>query len=237
MALDNEQRIRYARNIALADIGPEGQERICNAGVLIVGAGALGSLAAMYLAGAGVGRMAIIDFDTVDLSNLQRQIIYNVDDAGNSKAETLVRRVMALNPGVTAVAHNEAFTRFLAPILIPGYDIVLECTDTPAAKQLVVDSAIAAGKPVVSGGVSGWDGQVLTLLPGPATPAFADIFGEVGNGTGCGLTGCAQGGVAGPAAGVISSLQALEALRILAGATGYSHLSVFAGGVLTRHLL
>jgi adenylyltransferase/sulfurtransferase len=210
--LTPQQMQRYARSVALPQIGADGQAAIMATRILIVGCGALGSTAALYLAASGIGHMTLVDFDTIDLSNLQRQIAYRSDQLGESKAFKLAEAVTSLNPEVEAVPMERLLRHADLEKILPEYDIVLECSDNPATKLMVSDLCRQSAKNCVIGGVSGFLGQVLGV--GKGTPTFRDIFGDD---PGCtGFTPCSAGGVFAPAAAVVASVQAAEALKIAA---------------------
>lgn len=203
---------RYARSVALMQIGADGQAAIMATRILIVGCGALGSTAALYLAASGIGHMTLVDFDTIDLSNLQRQIAYRSDQLGESKAFKLAEAVTSLNPEVEAVPMERLLRHTDLEKILPEYDIVLECSDNPATKLMVSDLCHISDKNCIIGGVSGFLGQVLGM--GKGTPTFRDVFGDD---PGCtGFTPCSAGGVFAPAAAVVASIQAAEALKIAA---------------------
>ncbi|MDE6396450.1 MAG: HesA/MoeB/ThiF family protein [Muribaculaceae bacterium] len=210
--LTAEEKQRYARNLALDNFSEENQSRLAEASVLVVGAGALGSIVATYLAGAGVGRIGIADFDTIDVSNLQRQILYSTDSLGKSKVETLAAHIRRLNP----LVHVEIYQSFLKDNdltrnLIEKYDIIVEGSDNPETKHLLEHLAMESGKPLVVGGVSQWKGQVMTVMPGHAS--FSELFGH---GQSCsGYTPCSGGGVLGPVPGIVASLQATEVIKLI----------------------
>ena len=181
------------------------------AAVLVVGAGALGSPVAMYLAGAGAGRLGILDADEVELSNLHRQHLHFTPDLGVPKAHSAVAKLGFLNPDIVIEPYQAAF----APAMLEGQDLVVDCTDSFATRYAVNAACCAAGVPLVEGGVLGMSGLVMAIRPAesacyrcafPAAPADAPS--------------CAEAGIAGPVAGVIGSLQALEALKLLAGLDG-----------------
>lgn len=208
---------RYARNKALPEIGDSGQNAISDGRVLVVGAGALGSVCAMYLAGAGVGEIGVADFDTVDISNLQRQVAYTEDDAGLPKAEVLCRRLQQLNSQIHVSAHRCLVSSRNLAELLENYDVVADCTDNPASKHFLATAVPALGKMCVTAGIDGFVVQVATTAPGATT--FADIFGVEPPSESCGtMVPCAQAGVFGPAAGMAATAQAAEALKILSGA-------------------
>ena len=172
--LDKEELSRYSRSIMLPEIGTEGQLRLCGGKVLVVGCGALGSIVAMYLAGSGVGHISISDYDTVGLSNLQRQLSFTEHDVGALKTEATERRLRDINSGIEVLTLPEMITRSKARELFGEYDVIVECSDNPSTKYMVTDVAGEAGVPVVLGGVSGWTGQVVTLHCGGIR--YRDIF-------------------------------------------------------------
>ena len=210
----NFEETRYAREMSLPEIGREGVERLLGASVLIVGCGALGSVAAMYLAAAGVGRIGVADFDTVGLSNLQRQLSYTEDDLGKPKAETLAAKLKAINSTIKVESIGMMMTKSNLPRYMEEYDVVVEGSDNPSTKYLVSDTARTLGKPCVIGGVRGFVGQINTQLPDG--PYYRDIFPDIPES--CGLTPCSAMGVLGPVPGMIASLQATEAIKLLTGA-------------------
>jgi molybdopterin/thiamine biosynthesis adenylyltransferase len=213
--LTDPQIERYSRNILLKEIGVKGQEKLLSGKALIVGAGGLGAPAAMYLAAAGVGTIGIADPDEVDLSNLQRQIIHSTADVGLAKIESARRTIEALNPGVKVIAVKEALTSENALKLISGYDLVLDGTDNFPAKFLINDACVIAKKPFVHAGIIRFTGQLITYAPDRG-PCYRCLFpappppGAVPT--------CRQAGVIGAMAGVIGSLQAMEAVKLMTGA-------------------
>lgn len=205
---------RYIRTIQLPEIGEEGQQKLLRSHVLVIGAGALGSIASMYLAGSGVGKITVADFDNIDISNLQRQLSFTEADLGKSKALTLADKLRAINSEIEVEAVNRFLKRGDLEALIAGCDLVLECSDNPDTKYAVTDAAERLGIPYVLGGVAQWRGQVMDWAPGHAS--YADIFpiGADPNG----YTPCSIGGVFGPLPGIIASIQATEAIKLLTGA-------------------
>ena len=201
---------RYIRQISLPEIGEKGQEQLSLSRVLIVGAGALGSVVGLYLAGAGVGHITVADFDTVSMSNLQRQIAYTEADAGAPKAETLARRLRAVNSEITVAALGVKMDSDMLRRCLNDFDLVVEASDNAATKYAVTDAALSAGKPCVCGGVNGFRGEVHTHLPGGTT--YRDIFPEAGE-----AEPEKNRPVFGPVPGIVGSIQAAEALKILAG--------------------
>ena len=211
-----DQRRRYSRNVMLDGMGKEGQERLLRSRALVVGCGALGSICAMYLAGSGVGELTLVDFDTIDISNLQRQLSFTTAQCGQKKAEALAERIAAINPEVKLSVHTGMLTRKNAAELFEGKDVVIEGSDNPATKYLVTDLCAELGIPCVLGGVSQWQGQVMSWAPGGPWPTYRDIFPEAAEEGG--FTPCSLGGVLGPLPGIIGSYQASEAIKILTGA-------------------
>lgn len=208
----DEQQRRYARLEALEGIGAEGVSRLRDGKVLIVGCGALGSLAAMYLAASGVGRIAIADFDTVDISNLQRQLFFSEDMLGKKKADQLADRMKAINSEVDVKKIPRFITKSLAEEYFADYDFIIDGSDNPATKLMTASVCERLGKPYCIGGVNGFSGQVMSWKPG--YPGYAELFGPI---TACsGFTPCTIAGVLGPAAGVVASVQASEAIKFIA---------------------
>ncbi len=204
---------RYCRQMLSACFGVEGQRRLKNASVLVVGLGGLGSPVALYLAAAGVGTLLIADGDCVSADNLNRQILYRTRDLGGSKAKIAARRLRAANPFVRTIFYD----KFLAGDALAGAvkktDVILDCSDNMATRHAINAACVAGGKTLVSGSVVGFDGQLLVVAPPYAHGCFACVFPERTEPARTGKTA----GVVGPAAGVIASLQALETLKILAG--------------------
>lgn len=214
--MGGEEVERYARHIVLREIGGPGQRRLKEARVLVLGAGGLGAPALLYLAGAGVGRIGVVDFDTVDASNLQRQVIHRDEDQGTPKAFSAVRAMAALNPHLDLRPYNRRLTEEIAPALFADYDLVLDGTDDWATRALVNRVAVAGGVPLLSGAIAQWEGQVSLFDPARGTPCHACIFPrEPAPGT---APSCAEGGVLGPLPGIIGSIMAAEAVKHLARA-------------------
>jgi molybdopterin/thiamine biosynthesis adenylyltransferase len=211
--LTAKQRELYKRNILLSGVGESGQEKLLNSGVLLVGAGGLGSPVAFYLAAAGVGRIGLIDADTVGLSNLQRQILHTVPDLGRPKVISAAEKLQALNPDLTVETYQKFFDLETAAALIPNYDIVIDCTDNFPARYNINEACIKYGKPFVYGGVLAWSGQIFTILPGKG-PCFRCIFRNEPPST---APSTSELGVLGAVPGVIGTLQAAEAIRYLLG--------------------
>ncbi|MBQ3657353.1 MAG: HesA/MoeB/ThiF family protein [Bacteroidales bacterium] len=203
-----EEIKRYARHILLKEVGEEGQEKIRNAKVLVVGAGGLGSPVILYLAAAGIGTLGIIDGDNVDLSNLQRQIIHSADDLGRAKALSAKQKVNTLNPHVKVVVYQDFLTSNNAMGIIKEYDFVVGCTDNFSAKLLINDVCVKAGKPFSHGGISEFEGQTFTYVPGHC--CYRCIFDMLPENT-------ASTGVFGAIAGMLGTIQAAETLKYFTG--------------------
>jgi molybdopterin/thiamine biosynthesis adenylyltransferase len=207
---------RYARHITLPDIGGGGQLALKNAKVLVVGAGGLGSPALLYLAAAGVGRIGVIDHDEVSLSNLQRQIIHTDARTGVPKVFSAEAAVGALNPHVDLRPYHRALTADVAEALFAEYDLILDGTDSFAIRAEVNRAAVAAGRPVIAGAISAWEGQVTLYDPAGGAPCMACIFPQA-PAPDLAAT-CAETGVIGALPGVIGSMMALEAIKEITGA-------------------
>jgi len=209
--LTNEDLIKYSRHLALPEIGKEGQEKLKQAKVLIVGAGGLGSPAAIYLAAAGIGTIGIIDFDKVEESNIQRQILYNEEDIGKSKVEIAANKIKKINKNVEVVAYNEKLTPKNALEIIKNYDIVIDGSDNFHTKYLVSDACVLLNKPNIYGSVFRFDGQSSVFNYNG--PCFRCLFPnpppkEL-------VPNCADAGVLGVLPGVIGTIQATEAIKII----------------------
>ncbi len=209
-----DDRRRYSRNILLSGFGKEGQIKLLNASVLIVGTGALGSIIAMYLAGSGIGRIGIADFDNIDISNLQRQLSFTEHDTGRSKVSVTAEKLHAINSSINVDIHDGLVTRQKAMEIFPSYDIIVEGSDNPATKYLVTDTALETGKPCVLGGVAQYKGQVMTIIPDSGL-TYRTLFPK-GADEG-GYTPCSLGGVLGPLPGIIGSIQATEVIKLITG--------------------
>ena len=214
MSLSNSERERYQRHLALAEIGAAGQQKLSEARVLVIGAGGLGSPAALYLAAAGCGTLGLLDGDRVELSNLQRQVLFASADVGRSKAEAGRERLAALNPDIRIVAHALELRAANAREVLSQYDIVLDGTDRLAARYLINDACVILRRPLVSAAIHRFEGQLLTYVPGRG-PCYRCAFPQgaeavVGN--------CAEAGVLGVLPGVLGTLQATEAIKLITGA-------------------
>ena len=214
MSLSKEQIARYGRQLILPEIGVAGQERLLRGAVLLVGAGGLGSPAALYLAAAGVGTIGIVDREAVALSNLHRQILHTTAELGHPKSRSAQARVQALNPEVTVHAIHDGVTAANARVLFAPYDVVVDGSDNFATRYLVNDACVLLGKPLVHGGVVHLGGQVMTVRPHHSA-CFRCVFPEP-PGPGA-IPSCQEAGVLGTAAGTLGVLMAHEALKLLAG--------------------
>lgn len=219
--LTEEQRIRYSRHTLLNEVGEAGQIKLLEAKVLLIGAGGLGSPAALYLAAAGVGTIGIVDFDTVDKSNLQRQVLHGLKDLGRYKVDSAADRMRDLNPDVNVVAHREPITSHNALEIIRNYDIVLNGSDNFPTRYLVNDACQFLGKTLVDASIFMFEGQVTVYQPDAPEqgveggPCYRCLYpdppppGEVPS--------CAEAGVLGVLPGLVGSIQAVEAMKLILG--------------------
>ena len=215
MALSNEELERYSRQIILKEIGYRGQKKLAEGKVLVVGAGALGAPAVMYLAAAGVGTIGIADADTVSISNLHRQIIHSTQNIGRSKTDSARETIRAINPQVNVCLYNEFLTKDNIAQVIRDYDVVIDATDNPGSKTLINDACVLFGKPFCHAGIVQFFGQILTVIP-KKSPCCRCVFGK--SLLQKRALSCQEAGVIGPLAGVAGSIQALEAIKYLTGA-------------------
>lgn len=212
--LNDDELLRYSRQILLAQVDVEGQLRLKQGRVLIVGLGGLGSPVALYLAAAGVGELHLADFDTVDLTNLQRQVIHDSQSVGVGKVDSGMARLARLNPGVRLVAHRQVLDGDTLAEAVSAVDLVIDCCDNFATREAVNAACVAAGKPLVSGAAIRLEGQLAVFDPrDAASPCYHCLYGH---GSEAELT-CSEAGVIGPLVGLVGSLQALETLKLLAG--------------------
>ncbi len=210
-----DQVMRYARHIILPGIGGEGQRKLIESKVLVIGAGGLGSPVALYLAAAGVGTLGILDFDRVDLSNLQRQIIHDTDDVGKPKVQSAKERINAMNPNVEVVAYDSVLTSANAFEVLEPWDIVIDGTDNFPVRYLVNDATQMLGKPLVYGSIYQFEGQASVFMPGQEAPCYRCLFPQPPPpGT---VPSCAEGGVFGVLPGIVGSIQATEAIKLITG--------------------
>jgi molybdopterin/thiamine biosynthesis adenylyltransferase len=213
--MDDRQLLRYSRHILLDEVGIEGQERVLGARALIVGAGGLGSPAALYLAASGVGRITLVDDDEVDLTNLQRQVMHTTARIGQPKVESGREALMQINPDIEVTALRERVAGARLHELVAAHDVVLDCSDNFATRQAVNRACVAAGVPLVAGAVIRFDGQVSVFdVRDPASPCYACLFPEDSRFEDA---ACSTMGVFAPLVGVIGAVQAAEALKLLAG--------------------
>lgn len=214
--MDDEQLLRYSRHILLPEIGIEGQQRLLDAHVLMIGAGGLGSPAALYLVSAGIGTLTLCDGDAVDLTNLQRQIVHRESAVGQAKVESARDTLLAINPRVNIHPVNERVEGARLAQLVAAADIVLDGSDNFATRHAVNRACVAARKPLVSGAGIRFDGQLAVFdLRDTKAPCYACLFPESGENE---EMRCAVMGVFAPLVGIIGAMQAAEALKILTGA-------------------
>jgi len=214
MPLTSDQYLRYARHLTLPEFGEAGQEKLLKSSVLLIGAGGLGSPLAMYLAAAGVGRLGIMDFDVVDTSNLQRQIIHRTQDVGTSKAKSARRGVNDINPGVQVDIYEEGITSANALQIIAKYDIVIDGTDNFPTRYLVNDACVMLGKVNIYGSIYRFEGQA-TVFDAKNGPCYRCLYPEPPDPGS--VPSCAEGGVLGILPGTIAMIQATEAIKMLTG--------------------
>jgi molybdopterin/thiamine biosynthesis adenylyltransferase len=211
MSFSEAEVERYARHLVLREVGGPGQQKLKAARVLVVGAGGLGAPAALYLAAAGVGTIGLVDPDIVSLSNLQRQVLYATADVGRPKVEAATERLHALNPKTTVETHSVWLDRSNAEAVVAGYDLVIDGTDDFATRFAVSDACVALGKALVSGALGRWTGQVGVFH---GQPCYRCLVPEIPPDA----ETCAMVGVVGALAGVIGSMMALEAVKLITAA-------------------
>lgn len=205
---------RYARHLALAGFGPAEQARLRDATALVIGAGGLGSPALLYLAAAGIGRLLVSDFDTVDITNLQRQVLFATDDVGRPKAEVAAARLVALNPETEVTPISARLAGEALAEAVAAADVVLDCCDNFGTRFAVNAACVAARKPLVSGAVIRFEGQLAVFRADrDGAPCYRCLWEEEAEG----LENCRGNGVLGPVPGVIGSMMAVEALKIASG--------------------
>jgi adenylyltransferase/sulfurtransferase len=213
--MDDRQLLRYSRHILLDELGVDAQARFAAAHALVVGAGGLGNPAAQFLASAGIGTVTLVDADVVDLTNLQRQILFAMDDVGTPKVAAAARRIAAINPEVRVVQAAQRVGATELAALVAAADVVLDCTDNFATRHAINRACVTARKPLVSGAAIRFDGQVSVFdVRDPAAPCYHCLFGE---GEDLEETRCATMGVFAPLVGIVGATQAAEALKLVAG--------------------
>jgi len=200
---------RYARHIVLPEIGEKGQQKLLASSALVIGAGGLGSAAALYLAAAGIGRLGIIDGDRVELSNLQRQVLFEEADIGRLKVEAARDRIGEINPACKVDIFPERITSGNACDIIKNYDIVLDGCDNFETRFVIAEACMQEKKPLISAAISGFSAQLSTFKPYEGGPCYRCLVPEIPERE----RNCAQEGIVGPLAGVIGSMQALEAIK------------------------
>lgn len=221
---------RYGRQIAVEQIGRQGQIRLINSKVLIIGCGALGSMVAIQLSGAGIGYIGIADFDNIEISNLQRQFFFNTEDVGKSKVNVLAERIKKLNPTTEVKIYQELITTRKAEDIIPLYDFIIDATDNPESKKMIGKISKEKGKACCIGGVKDFQGQIMTILPDDNR--FEDFFGVTETD---GILPCSLGGVMGPTAALCASMQACEAIKFLSGNENLHSSSLQVFNLLTNN--
>ncbi len=211
-SLSSADLARYQRHLVLGEIGAAGQQKLKAARVLIVGVGGLGSPSALYLAASGIGTLGLLDGDTVDITNLQRQVLYDTADVGRPKAEAARERLKALNPDLNIIAHAMELTAANVGTIFAEYDVILDGTDRIGTRYLVNDACVLLGKPLVSAAIHRFEGQAMTYVPGPG-PCYRCLFPEPSTE----IPNCATAGVLGVLPGVLGTLQATEAIKLVVG--------------------
>ncbi|MDX8367007.1 HesA/MoeB/ThiF family protein [Cytobacillus sp. IB215665] len=209
--LTDEEVERYSRQLLLREIGVKGQEKLKKSSVLVIGAGGLGSPALLYLAGAGVGSIGIIDGDNIDLSNLHRQIIYNTEDIGSSKSEAAAERIKKINPGIDVKPYHNYITMENASLIIQDFDVVINGTDNFSTRYLVNDTCVKLGIPLVDASAVMYEGQVAVYMPNNG--CYRCLYPNPPEGKNA--PSCSNSGVFGALVGIMGSIQAMEALKVL----------------------
>ena len=215
MQLNNDEIRRYSRHLILPEVGLAGQKKICSTSVLCIGAGGLGSPITMYLAAAGIGKLGILDFDTVDFSNLQRQIAHGTEDVGRPKTESAKATINRINPNVEVVLHNTRITSENALEIIGAYDIVVDGTDNFPTRYLTNDACVLLKKPNVYGSIFRFEGQASVFAPHLGGPCYRCLYPEPPP-PGM-VPSCAEGGVLGVLPGIVGCIQATEILKLALG--------------------
>lgn len=211
--LNDRAFMRYSRQLLLEDIGPAGQQRLADATVLLVGLGGLGTPCALYLAAAGVGKLLLADHDTLHISNLQRQVLYRTEDIAQPKAMLARRQLLALNPDITIETLQTRLEGEALAEAVNRVDLVLDCSDNMATRHAVNAACVQAEKPLVSASAVGFGGQLLVLTPPYLHGCYACLYPDAAEP----VRNCRTAGVLGPVVGVMGTLQALEAIKLLCG--------------------
>lgn len=211
--LNDQDFLRYSRQLLLEEFGIEGQQKLQRASVLIVGLGGLGAPAALWLAAAGVGRLLLADDDTLHISNLQRQILYRSTDCGKAKAPLAQHQLQSLNPQVETIALQERIDEERLSALLPQVNLVLDCSDNMATRHAINAACVASHTPLISGSAVGFSGQLLVITPPWRHGCYRCLWPDNSEPQ----RNCRTAGVLGPVVGTIGTLQALEALKMLAG--------------------
>jgi len=211
MSLTKDKKEIYSRQIMMKDIGADGQQKLTEASVLVVGCGGLGAPVLYYLTAMGIGHLGLCDGDTVSLPNLNRQILFTMEDIGKPKASTAGKRLTDLNPDLTTAVYDKYMDKELADAIIPGYDIIIDCLDNFNSRFILNDACVKAGKPLVHAGIGEYYGQLMTIIPGKG-PCLRCLFPN-----GVNDEPDIKTGVIGPTPGVIGSMQAMEAAKYLLG--------------------
>lgn len=211
--MNDHDFMRYSRQILLGDIAIEGQQKLLNTHVLIVGLGGLGSPAALYLAGAGIGKLTLVDDDDVHLSNLQRQILFTTDDIAHPKAQAAKLRLAQLNPGSKLIVLQQRLTGDVLKNAVAHADVVLDCTDNMATRQEINAACVALNTPLISASAVGFGGQLMVLTPPWEQGCYRCLWPDDVEPE----RNCRTAGIVGPVVGVMGTLQALEAIKLLSG--------------------
>ncbi|VUC91262.1 molybdopterin biosynthesis protein MoeB [Salmonella sp. NCTC 11881] len=211
--MNDHDFMRYSRQILLGDIAIEGQQKLLNSHVLIVGLGGLGSPAALYLAGAGIGKLTLVDDDDVHLSNLQRQILFTTDDIAHPKAQAAKLRLAQLNPGSKLIVLQQRLTGDVLKNAVAHADVVLDCTDNMATRQEINAACVALNTPLISASAVGFGGQLMVLTPPWEQGCYRCLWPDDVEPE----RNCRTAGIVGPVVGVMGTLQALEAIKLLSG--------------------
>ena len=212
--MNDEQLLQYSRQIMLPQIDVQGQQRLLDARVLIMGLGGLGSPVAMYLAAAGVGELVLADFDRVDLSNLQRQIVHTYSQIDQPKPRSAAKMIREINPGCNTHQIESRMDEQQLTQQVSRADLVLDCTDNFTSRFAINRACVSQGVPLVSGSAIRWEGQVSVFCDRPGAPCYHCLYGDSGDLD----DSCANNGILAPVTGIIGSIQATEALKLLTGA-------------------